>query len=198
MYMFNLLWILGHYSVVSYENVHLPTGRPDFPDGNRGKLSVFNITYFFASNKTDNINLLSIYIIVYSFSRNCGRYDQRNQPLLCLHSLHVCLRHTNHAMDCSPHLALLLLHDCLDHSMRSNVLWIIGWIFYSLLCSRNEGASVFGMKSWLNWCFQITNDRILRFNVKGFTFFVFTIQIFPKIRLKMVAFLIIKFLAFFQ
>ena len=37
---------VGHYSVVSYENVHLPTGRPDFPDGNRGKLSVLNITYF--------------------------------------------------------------------------------------------------------------------------------------------------------
>jgi len=27
--------VFGHYSVVSYENVHLPTGRPDFPDGNR-------------------------------------------------------------------------------------------------------------------------------------------------------------------
>ena len=38
---------LGHYSVVSYENVHLPTGRPDFPDGNRGKLSETKITYFF-------------------------------------------------------------------------------------------------------------------------------------------------------
>ena len=125
---------------------------------------------------TDRINLfLFIYIIVYSFSRNCGRYDQWNQPLLCLHSLHVCLRHTNHAMDCSPHLALLLLHDCLDHSMWSNVLWIIGRIFYRLLCSRDEGASIFGMKSWLNWCFQITNDRILRFNVRWFTFLVFSI-----------------------
>ena len=41
---------LGHYSVVSYENVHLPTGRPDSPDGNRGKLSILKITYFFASN----------------------------------------------------------------------------------------------------------------------------------------------------
>ena len=41
---------LGHYGVVSYENVHLPTGRPDSPDGNRGKLSVTKITHFFASN----------------------------------------------------------------------------------------------------------------------------------------------------
>ena len=174
MYMFNLLWILGHYSVVSYENVHLPTGRPDFPDGNRGKLSVTKITHFFASNKQTGITF-HLYIIVYSYSRNCGRYDQWNEPLLCLHSLHVCLCHSYHAMDCSSHFVMLLVHDCLDDSMWSNVLWIIGRIFYRLLCSRDEGASIFGMKSWLNWCFQITNDRILRFNVRWFTFLVFSI-----------------------
>ena len=33
--------ILGHHSVVSYENVHFPTARPDFP----GKIFVTIITY---------------------------------------------------------------------------------------------------------------------------------------------------------
>ena len=120
---------LGHYSVVSYENVHLPTGRPDSPDGNRGKLIMLKITYLFASNKRDRNSLLFIHIIVYSYSRNCRRYDQWNEPLLCLYSLHVCLRPTHHAMDCSSHFGVLLVHDSLDNGMWSNVLWISGGIF---------------------------------------------------------------------